>query len=175
VWAIICQYYPNDLGLVTEVAFDSGIVTILETAQVGQGANARGRIMVDNRFVERVPDNLAQEVLRVRHELDHIEQYRRGMGGDPRQNEREFLGFYQEAFNHPEVPGTGRVSHGTRVMMIDAALGYYNCFGADLQRQCTGHRDRLLARRTEEQRRSGHEATPPPTECRRQPAGRRPR
>jgi hypothetical protein len=73
---------------------------------------------------------------------------------------------YQEAFN-PEVPGTGTVSHATRVLMIDAALGYYNCFGADLQRQYTGHRDRLLGHRTEEQRLSGRETTPPPTECRR--------
>jgi hypothetical protein len=174
VRAIICQYYPNELSKVAEILHDDTIAPVLETERLGEGEGARGRIRARSVFVTGVAQNLAHEVLRVRHELDHIDQFRRGMTGPGRKDEREFLAYYREAFA-PEPPGTGTVSHITRQNMIDAALGHYYCLEADLQRQYAGHRDRLLERRPMEERASGHEPTPAPTVCQRSgSASRRP-
>jgi hypothetical protein len=84
------------------------------------------------------------------------------MVGERRQDEREFLAFYHEAL-FQELPGTGRMKHATRVDLIDAALGYYNCLSSELQQANSTRREELLSRRTEEVRRSHrHDLGAPP-------------
>src|SRR5262249_32167692 len=133
VRGIICQYYPNELSKVNDVVFEqpnsaapSGKFDGIITSSVGTGASATGTMDVSTSVVENVPTHLAHEVLRVRHELDHIDQFRAGMGGDSRKHEREFLAHYAEATG-VEQPGTGRMSAPTRINIIDAALKHFNC------------------------------------------------
>lgn len=164
VTAIICQYYPGDRDKVESVVFDSGVETGLETQSIGTGAGARGRIKVSTHFVTSVPEHLAHEVLRVRHELDHIQQYRDGLAGHNNRHEREFLAFAAEALA-AEPPGTGRMLHSTRIDVIDAALRHFHCLSAEKQTEYRARRDELLTRRREEQSRIGNAPTDPPTSC----------
>jgi hypothetical protein len=168
VWSIIRTYYPSEAGKVAAVIYltrEPG----LNTTRVGRGASARGVIAVGPYFIEHTTSQyFARRVLQVGHELKHIDQWRAGMIGDARKDEREFLAFHWEA-TASEPPGTGRVSHSTRVALIDAALGYLNCLGRNDHARYHQQGQELLRLRPTHQAASGRPATPAPTSCTRQP------
>jgi hypothetical protein len=124
-----------------------------------------GTITVGRYFVDNTTSaGIARRVLQVGHELQHIDQQRSGKGGPTNRHLREFLAFHWEA-TAPEAAGTGRVSHATRVALIDAALGNYNCLDATEKTQHQTKQQELLTLRTTEQAASGQPATPAPTAC----------
>lgn len=163
VRAIICQYYPQELPKVSNVDFDSSLSSGLATTSVGRGPNARGIIHTSRHFVENADDNFAHEVLRVKHELEHIDQYRQGMTGSHRKHEREFLAHAHAALAD-EVPGTGAVRPSTRVSMVDEALRHYYCFDQAKKDEHRALRDQILARRAEMQP-MVDDPSDPPTTC----------
>src|SRR5207247_1955655 len=131
----------------------------------GTGSAITGTITVGRYFVENTTGaGIARRVLQVGHELQHIDQQRSGKGGPTNRHLREFLAFHWEA-TAPEAAGTGRVSHATRVALIDAALGNYNCLDATEKTQHQTKQQELLTLRTTEQAASGQPATPAPTAC----------
>jgi hypothetical protein len=167
VTAIICQYFPGDAEKVSGVVY-AAEEPGLRVTTVRDGTTIRGQVTVGRYFVENTTEGgLARRVLQVQHELQHIDQWRAGMTGQANQPEREFLAFHREALS-PEFPGTGRVSHATRVGLIDAALGYYHCLNADKQAQYRAQQDELLQRRPVEESASGRPHTDPPAACRTQ-------
>ncbi len=103
-------------------------------------------------------------MLQVGHELQHIDQERAGLVGETNRHLREFLAFHWEA-TAPEAAGTGRVSHSTRVSLIDAALGNYNCLDAATKAQHQSKQQQLLTLRATEQAASHLPATAAPTTC----------
>ena len=174
VQAIINQYFPADASKINGVNYSDG-GSGLVTSYTGGGAATTGTIHVGGDFVENTDQrNFARRVLQVRHEIEHVEQVRSGMVGESRSDEREFIAFYHGALAQ-ELPGTGRMQHGTRVNLIDGALGYYYCLSSELQSANATRRDELLARRAEEVRRShSTDLGEAPTTCRRQPGDRGP-
>ncbi len=84
--------------------------------------------------------------------------------GSATKNEREFLAFYWEA-TVPEKPGTGCISHSTRVALIDAALGYLNCLGSSAGAKYRSEKEILLLLRKAHQDASGKPATAAPAKC----------
>ncbi len=168
VQAIIRQYFPSDSEKISRIIYRAEEPG-LHITYTGRGARTTGIIEVGRYFVENTTQrHFARRVLQVRHEIQHVEQQRAGMIGESRQDEREFLAFSDEALA-TELPGTGRLQHSTRVLLIDAALGYYHCLSDDLQRSYASRRDSLLARRTEAVRGSGRsDLGEAPTTCRRQ-------
>lgn len=168
VQAIINQYYPSDASKISRITYRADEQG-LHITYTGRGSSITGRLEVGRYFVENTTRrHFARRVLQVRHEIEHVEQQRSGMGGESRQDEREFAAFYHEALG-VEPSGTGRVQHSTRVQLIDAALGYYYCLSADLQRDNTTRRDELVTRRAEAVRASGRsDLGAAPTTCRRQ-------
>jgi hypothetical protein len=168
VQAIIDQYFPSLSSKISQIVYREGEPGLHITSS-GRGANITGILEVGRYFVENTTQHhFARRVLQVRHEIEHVEQYRAGMTGASRQDEREFFAFYHEALA-TELPGTGRLQHSTRVALIDAALGYYYCLSANLQQANTTRRTELLDRRTEAVRRSGRsDLGEAPTTCRRQ-------
>ena len=164
LWSILRTYYPAEVGKVSAVIHVNDVPGLM-TTRVGTGASARGVISVGNYFVEHTTEPFfARRVLQVGHELRHIDQYRAGMIGHDRQPEREFLAHYWTAFA-AEPPGTGRMSHTTRVSIIDAALGNLNCLSASVRARYARHEERLRAIRPREQAASRRPATLPPTTC----------
>ena len=109
---------------------------------------------------------LSRRVLQVDHELEHVRQHRAGMGGANRQDEREFLAFQREALE-PELPGTGRIGHSTRVKVIDGALGYYFCLSEDNQKKYADKKEALLKERPNHDGKAGNDKRDPPTGCER--------
>jgi Mg-chelatase subunit ChlD len=83
------------------------------------------------------------------------------MGGSGRSAEREFLAFLRESLS-PELPGTGRMPHATRVALIDGALRNYCQFGAALRTRYQARQSELLNTRSTEQRASSGPTTAPP-------------
>jgi hypothetical protein len=151
---IIDQYFSNFTSMIDGIDYDGALGSGLDVTSVGRGSSAKGRIRVSLQFLTGTTQrHFSRRVLQVRHELRHIEQYRAGITGRGRQNEREFIAFYYEATS-PDLPGTGRMQHSTRVSLIDAALGHYFCLSASIQSTNSNKRDELLARRTEEVRAS---------------------
>lgn len=169
VKAIIKQYYPSEESKVAAVEYnDKEAGTGLSVTSKGSGKTTTGILYVGKQFLEGVTArHFARRVLQVGHELEHINQYRSGLAGGSKQNEREFLAFYHEALA-TEKPGTGRMQHGTRVNLIDAALGYYYCLSSEKQKQYATNKKELLERRPKEVKASGREAGEPPTACKRQ-------
>lgn len=164
VQAIINQYFSTDSSKISQINYSAGEPG-LRTTYAGQGASITGIIEVGSYFVQQTDQrHFARRVLQVRHEIEHVEQHRRGMRGETRADEREFLAFYHEALA-VELPGTGRLQHSTRVQLIDTALSYYYCLTASLQQAHTTKRDELLARRPQEVRQSGSSLGTPPTTC----------
>jgi hypothetical protein len=88
-------------------------------------------------------------------------RHRRGMGGPKTAHLREFLAFTREALA-PEVEGTGRVSHSTRVSLIDAALKHYYKTGKPDRDKHKDKRDKLLEAPKEHAAKSGRKYGPPP-------------
>lgn len=168
VRAIIDGYYPNDAAKVSRIVYQEDEPG-LKVTYTGRGSATTGVLTVGRYFVENTTRvGLARRIAQVRHEIEHIEQVRSGMTGPSRSDEREFLAFYHEAL-FQELPHTGRISHSTRVSLIDGALGYYYCLSAELQRNYATRRDELLARRRTAASASGRadELPAPPTRCRR--------
>jgi hypothetical protein len=166
VQAIIQTYFPGKAGLVSDVKWIEGINGLKTTPQ--HGTHDRGSIEVGRDFLNQTPTGFARRVLQVGHELEHIEQYRAGLGAPQYKDMREFLAFYHEALA-PEHPGTGRVDHGTRMNLIDAGLGYYNCLGGVEQHTHADQQRELLTARETHNGRGGHAPTAPPAGCHRQP------
>lgn len=165
--SIIKTYY--DPALVGNVVYkekldDDPKFKGLVTSPVGTGKDLKGTItIVSPYFIENI-DSFARRVLQVGHELQHVEQQRAGMGGEPRKKEREFLAFHWEA-TQPEKAATGRMSHATRVSLIDEALRNYYCMPAADQKNAADKKEALLKLRTTEENAGGNEHTEPPTEC----------
>jgi hypothetical protein len=86
------------------------------------------------------------------------------MVGPAKKAEREFLAHFWGATT-PELPGTGCMPHATRVNVIDAALGNFNCLTAPDRARYAQQQATLLRLRLQEQRASGHAATQPPAAC----------
>lgn len=168
VQAIIDQYYAADASKISHIRYKANEPG-LHITYAGRGAATTGQIDVGRYYVENTTQrHFARRVAQVRHEIEHVEQQRAGMTGKSRQDEREFLAFYHEAL-FQEPAGTGRMQQSARVMLLDAALGYYHCLSAELQRDQQSKRDELLARRAEAVRRSGRsDLGDAPTSCRRQ-------
>ena len=164
VRAICRTYFPSEGGKVSGVQFIEPLPG-LETQSEGAGATARGLIRVGRYFVENTNDQLfARRVLQVGHELRHIDQWRAGMVGPAKKAEREFLAHFWVATT-PEVPGIGCMPHATRVNVIDAALGNFNCLTAPDRARYAQQQATLLRLRLQEQRASGRAATQPPAAC----------
>lgn len=168
VKSLIKEYYSSDASKVDFVVYDDKKAGDgLSVTSKGSGEKTTGIIYVGMTFLEGVTErHLARRVLQVGHELEHIDQWRKGMAGGKKSDEREFLAFYHEALA-TEKPGTGRMTRSTRVLLIDAALGYYYCLTAEQQKQYAANKKELLDRRPEEVKAGGRESTDPPTECKR--------
>jgi len=164
VLSILRTYYPPEAGKVSNVVFMDQLPG-LATRTIGSGPTARGQISVGRYFVEHTTEPyFARRVLQVGHELRHIDQWRAGMIGHDRQPEREFLAHCWTVLAG-ERPGTGRMNHATRVLIIDAALGNLNCLGSSVRVRYAKEEETLLALRIRDQAASGRAATPPPSVC----------
>ena len=149
---ILSTYYPNEVAKVADVVPDASDA-MLEVSPVGHGPETRGTIHVRGDFVttdggEFNAHYFAQRVLRVGHELMHINQYRAGMTAREQCHEREFLA-HRWAALAPEATGTGRMDFGQRITRVDGAVRYYNGMDETLRRQYRPQLDELLARRRE--------------------------
>ena len=166
VRSIIKEYYPSGASKVDSVVYDDekakGGVSVTPK---GSGETTTGIIYVGKTFLEGVTEqHFARRVLQIGHELEHIDQRRKGMAGETKSDEREFLAHYHGGLA-AEKPGTGRMQHSTRARLIDTALGYYYCLTAEQQKQYAANKKELLDRRPEEVKASGGESTDPPTVC----------
>jgi hypothetical protein len=159
---IIDTYYADRASTVRGITYESGDPG-LTTTSGGQGATSTGSIAVGDYFLTNTTRaGFARRVLQVGHELEHIQQYRSGLGGGTHRHEREFLAFYHEGTG-AALAHTGRVAHATRVSLIDEAIRHYNALSDDDKRRYADQYNDLLAKRAEEQAASGHDPTDPPT------------
>jgi hypothetical protein len=162
---ILATYYPSDASKftqinwvetnpgVTAVCASTGTPTMTCTMEVGRY------------FVEHISrSGIARRVLQIGHEIQHVNQHRKSLGGGTRRHEREFLSFHWEA-TAPEAAGTGRMPHATRVALIDAAIQHYNCFTTAEKSTYNTQYQQLLTLRQSEQAASGNPATPVPAQC----------
>ena len=171
VKSIIKTYYPGESAKVASVEYDdakasTGVQVSQKFAKGSKPEESTGVIYVGKTFLDGVTDrNFARRVLQVGHELEHITQWRTGLSGGHKANEREFLAFQHEALN-PEKPGTGRMSHATRVALIDAALRNFYCLSPEKQKEYESAKGELLSRRSKEAKASGNaDLLEPPTTC----------
>ena len=84
------------------------------------------------------------------------------MGGPKNSALREFLAFHREALQQ-EFAGTGRVSHSTRVALIDAALKNYYKMPDDTRTKHADKKEELLKDREQHDGQAGNAKTQPPT------------
>lgn len=168
---IIDTYYPGEKSKVESVVFDdakagSGLDTLEVPSSDGNKAKSKGKISVGNYFLNGTTQiHLARRVLQVGHELEHIKQWRTGLAGGQHSKEREFLAFYHEALD-PEKPGTGRMQHSTRLLLIDGgALHNYYCMSPAKQKEHESKKKEILDRRLVEIKAGGRAAASPPTTC----------
>jgi len=166
VTQMLAAYYPSEgtmFSAIRYVATEPGVKAVC--AQSGP-ANMTCTMDVGEYFVTNTTSaGISRRVLQLGHEIQHVIQHRQGMGGGARRHEREFLAFHWEATT-AEKAGTGHMAHATRVSLIDAAIGNYNCFtAAEKATHDTRYRQLLTLRQTE-QSASGNAATAVPTECR---------
>lgn len=170
VYRILNQYFPGYASKVSGVGFDNAKAKDgLEThQQVAKDKTFYGFIWVGDAFVRDLIENkhlLASKVAKVAHELEHIDQWRSGMAGEGNKNEREFLAHYHEAV-FVARPGSGTIPHSSRARHLDAALGLFNCFGAELQKKYLSIQQELLAKRPHEVKFGHKEQYPdPPAKC----------
>lgn len=161
---MICTYMPGKASRVRKISY-FGPEQGLGVQSVGSGTSTRGDICVGDTFLEGTTRvGISRRVLQLAHEMDHIEQYRTGLAGRNNRPEREFLAFYNEGLAD-EFIGTGRMSHGTRRRLIDAALGWYNCFSDALKTTHRSKQQELLTRRQTVNGTRGNESTNPPSSC----------
>lgn len=164
VRSIISTYYSAQSSKIHDVVYNESESGLLTTS-VGRGASTTGTISVGRYFVEHTTrSEFARRVLQVGHELQHVDQYRTGLAGATNRHLREFLAFHWEA-TATEAAGTGRMSHATRVSLIDGALGHYNCLDDQTKRDQQTKQQELLTLRASEQHRGGNDPTSPPTAC----------
>ena len=164
---MICAYMPSYAGKVRKFQYKSS-ESGLHVQSVGSGSSARGDICVGDYFVNYTTRRgISRRLLQLYHELRHIDQYRRGMTGQNKQDQREFLAFHEEALAN-EFIGTRRMGHATRRGLIDVAIGYYYCLSRRLQTRYDSRLSALLARRRTVDGTRGNASTNPPTSCRRQ-------
>jgi hypothetical protein len=164
VQAILDTYYPDRKSMVKDIRYAASEPGLKTTAG-GRGEKVTGLIEVGHYFITETTDQyFARRVLQVGHELEHIQQHREGKGGKEHRHEREFLAFYHEA-TAPEVAHTGRVSHSTRVELMDEAIRNYNAMPAAQKKQYDAEYSDLLAKRTIQQKKAGKHPTPPPTDA----------
>lgn len=157
---IIKTYYPSSAGLVKRIEYESDN-TGLEV-EVFKSKKAKGVIIVGDYFVNHTTKRgLARRVLQVDHELEHIRQHRSGLGGKKTKALREFLAYHREGLS-PELPGTGRINHPTRVSLIDGALkNYYKMEKGDRKKH-KKKRDALLKAREKHVSKTHKKLPPPP-------------
>jgi uncharacterized protein DUF4157 len=160
---IIKTYFPSQAGMVKKVVYKASEPGLEVSA--ASTPKAKGTITVGDYFVKNTnKKRLARRVLQVDHEFEHIRQQRQGLGGPQRKHLREFLSFTREALS-PEKPGTGRVSHSTRVALIDAALKNYsklkNKEKIMYKKKCVN----LIAARKTHSAKSGRKHPHPPSSC----------
>ena len=149
VKAIIDEYYAADKPLVDSVVYDNakagtGVQASQKFAKGSKPEESTGIIYVGDDFLKGVTEkHFARRVLQVGHEIEHIHQWREGLAGGHKANEREFLAFYHEA-TLPEKPGTGRMVPGTRLRLIHGALDNYVCMPAEKQTEHTTKQKTLI-------------------------------
>lgn len=162
VRAIIAIYFPTSAALVKEVVWRADEPGLLTNA--ADGKDVKGTIYVGTSFLDQATaKGFARRVIQVDHELEHIRQHRAGgMGGPSNSNLREFLAFAREAMQ-AELPGTGRISHSTRIGLIDEALRNYYALSADQRKHHSVTRQALLTERERHDGKSGNAKTEPPT------------
>jgi Domain of unknown function (DUF4157) len=152
---IIKEYYAADEPLVDSIVYNNqeagdGVKASQKFAKGSKSEESTGIIYVGDKFLAGVDEShFARRVLQVGHEIEHIHQWREGLAGAHKSNEREFLAFYHEALS-PEKPGTGRIQHSTRLRLIDAALGNYYCLDSTQQTTYTDKKKELLDNRATE-------------------------
>ncbi len=163
VWRIIGEYYPSDASKVSGVEWKPNLPGLETELDRFTPTNViYGRIFVGADFVSNTDaSRFARRVLQVGHELQHIDQYRRGIA---KKDEREFLAYYWAALVQ-EKPGTGCLQHSMRRDLIDCALGHLNCLPTVDQQKYTQERSILLSRRLLVNRTRGNLPTNPPTTC----------
>ena len=162
VKAILSTYFSADAGLVKAVVWDASESDGLNT-DAGDAKNAQGTIHVGPKFLEEaMSGQFARRVLQVDHELEHVRQHRAGLGGPKNKNLREFLAHERGALQD-EVPGTGRIAHGTHINLIDGALTFYYKLTAEQQKTYAAKKEALLKRREEHNGKGGHPKTDPPS------------
>ncbi len=164
---MICAYMPSQVSKIRKITYyasENG----LQVRSVGSGATTRADICVGDYFVNNTTNSgISRRLLQLTHEIQHIDQYRSGMAGANRSDEREFLAFYEEALAD-EFIGTGRMQHATRRGLIDGAIGYYYCLEASLKTRYSPNLRALLTRRSTVDGTAGNPSTDPPSACRRQ-------
>jgi hypothetical protein len=158
--SIVRTYY--DPALIEKVVYDEKDPG-LTTSPIGTGKDIKGQITVGKYFIENI-GTFARRVLQVGHELQHVQQQRSGMGGPAKKNEREFLAFHWEA-TQSEKAGTGRMSHASRVALIDESLRNYYCMPDADQKTHADKKEELLKLRETEEKASGQAHKEPPTSC----------
>ena len=168
VQAILDEWYSGTKSLVSSIEYDAGKGG-LGTTSVGSGATATAKITVFNDFLSGVTETyMARRVIQVGHELQHIQQYRDGMTGAPKQDEREFLA-HRWGAGQPTPAGCKPMPSATRLKLIDGALGYWNCLAAAKQNQYKTEHDDLLAERPKYDGKNGNDPKAAPTTCNRDP------
>lgn len=153
VTAIIDTYYSADKALVDSVVFNdaeagTGVKASQKFAKGSKPEESTGIIYVSTYFTQQTTEkHFARRVLQVGHEIEHIHQWREGLSGGHKKNEREFLAHYHAA-TLPEKPGTGRMLPGTRLNVIHEALDNYVCMKDDRQKEHAAKKKELVDKRS---------------------------
>jgi hypothetical protein len=172
VYRILNKYFAGYASKVSGVGFDN------KEAKGGLAVAPRqspttkeyfGFIWVGDAFVNEIINNkemFADQVAKVAHELEHIDQWRKPeLVGPTAKIEREFLAHaHESAFVEPA--GAGKMHHSSRARHIDAALGLYCCFDDELKGRHLALQQELLRARPKEAKYGHAEKFPnPPTTC----------
>jgi hypothetical protein len=164
VQAILDEFYSGDKALVSSIEYKATQGGLMTTS-VGSGANATGKITVGDDFLKGVTETfMGRRVLQVGHELQHVKQYRQGMTGANRKDEREFLA-HRWAALQPNPAGTRTIPTATRLALVDGALGYYNCLSAAKQTQYQSEQADLVNERPKYDGKNGNAPKAAPTAC----------
>lgn len=121
--AILETYYPEESHKIARIVYEPSL-TGMAVTPIGRSDALRGKLVLGRASLAQMPTMLAAEVLRVGHELQHLEQYQRGLHGRKHRHEAEFLAFYWEALAEPPA-GTGVVAHAKRVSWCEEGLKHF--------------------------------------------------
>lgn len=149
VWSILKTYYADRQDLIKDVTYplnEDGLMTTTAAARAPKGSE-QGSIGVSDDFLKHTTkEGFARRVLQVGHELIHVEQHRKGMGGHGKSAEREFLAFGWEG-TAAEVAGTGHMNRSTRLSLINAAIKNYQALGEDDQKRYKDQYDEVVKKK----------------------------